>query len=381
MFIFFFVRMVIPFSMGEGTAWVFVVETYVLGFVILRNRLREKHRKAVRSVKFCYAGIWRDFVYYEKLLLGVKQWYEIDIEWTDQMLDELFNSNYFIQLKEEIENWHKMDALQRPSSLPKGKYDEGIEDEVSKELISNLPFASFNIDLITEDVREKLKNLKVHIGVLSESAKYKDSDMEFDRICLLTETDIEKSLKCKPSFAIHEGYPVEIDQVECAFAQLGWMLPEIPVFYLTWTENISKTILEPALDSLSIVYIEMKVLEKFVYTLRAFSQQAAMALKQEETKSNMYYDAWDDIIQELEVINIKDVLASDDLGKLHLEEEAKKAGKFKYLAYGLGVFVIILFVFILFLFTTGGSTRTPTEVIPATSGFLINMYKTFGGLI
>lgn len=381
MFVFFFIRMVIPLSIAEGAVWIFVVETYVLSFVIIRNKLRDKHRKAVRNVKFCYAGVWRDFVYYEKMLLGVTQWYQIDIDWSDQMLEELFSSNFFKQLKTEIINWHKIEAFQRPASLPKSLYDKEIEDEIGKELVENLPFSSFNIDQITNTIKKKLKKLNIHIGILSEPAKYKDSEITFDRICLFTETDIEKSLKCKASFAVHEGYPVEIDQVECAFAQLGWLLPEIPVYYLTWSENITKTILEPALDSLSIVYIEMKVLEKFVYTLRAFSQHAAMALKQEETKSNMYYDAWDDIIQELEIINIREVLGSKDLDRLKLESEAKKAGKFKYVSYALAAFVVILMIFvILMLVSSNSSTPIPPGDSTNTASILLNIFRIFGGI-
>lgn len=377
MFVFFFIRMVVPLTVNEIIIWVFIAETYTLGFILMRVRLREKHRKAVRNVKFCYAGVWRDFVYYEKMLLGVKQWYEIDIEWTDQMLDELFEDSYFKQLKEEIENWQKMDNFQRPSAIPKafynGNIDESDEDKTN-ELIDVLPFSSFDIKQITDDVKEKLKKLKIHIGILYEPTKYKDTELTFDRICLLTDTDIEKSLKTKPSFAVHQGYPVEIDQVECAFDQLGWMLPEIPVYYLAWSENITKKILEPALDSLSIVYIEMKVLEKFIYNLRAFSQQAAMALKQEKTKSDMFYDAWDDIIQELELINIREILGSKDLEKIKLEEQAKKAGQYKYLSYALGGFLVILLIFIIMILISTGSRNTVQE-IPETSSLITNLFR------
>jgi hypothetical protein len=188
---------------------------------------------------------------------------------------------------------------------------------------------------------------------------------------LVTDTDIEQSLKTRSSSAIHEGYPVDIDQVECAFDQLGWILPEIPVVLLAWSENITKKILEPTLEAQSITYIEVKVLEKFIYTLRAFSQQAAMALKQEETKSNMYYDAWDDMIQEIENMNINAILGSKDINQIKMEKENKKNAKYKMLSFVLlAVIVVILFVVILFFIMSGTSTPTVTEPPPTPSGLM-----------
>ncbi len=359
MFAFFFLRMIFPLTANEGIIWAFVIESYALGFVILRTRLREKHRKAVRSIKFCYAGIWRDFTYYERKLLGMKQWYKIEIDWTDEMLDELFKDNIFQSLQSEIENWQKLDSFHNPKSMPSNVYGED-EDE-AKRIIEQVPFKSFNIGDITDETREELRKYNIYIGILYEPETYKDSEIAFDRICLLTETDITKSLECKPSTAMHNGYPVDIDQVECAFNQLGWILPEIPTYILAWSENITKKILEPSLEAQSIIYIQMKVLEKFVYTLRAFSQQAVMTIKQEQTKSDMYYDVWDDLIQEIENMNINAILGSKDIQRIKLEEEVKKGSKYKMLSYVLiGVIAIIVFIM---MFISVAGNNTPIVVI------------------
>jgi len=359
MFAFFFLRMIFPLTTNEIIIWAFVVESYALGFVILRTRLREKHRKAVRGVKFCYAGIWRDFTYYERKLLGIKQWYKIEIDWTDEMLEELFKDNIFQSIQSEIENWQKLDSFHNPKSMPSNVY--GDDEDESKRIIEQLPFKSFKIEDITKDTKEKLKKYNIYIGILYEPETYKDSEIAFDRICLLTDTDITKSLECKPSTAMHDGYPVDIDQVECAFDQLGWILPEIPTYILAWSENITKKILEPSLEAQSIIYIQMKVLEKFVYTLRAFSQQAVMTIKQEETKSDMYYDAWDDMIQELEGMDINNILGSKDLERIKIEDEAKSASKYKMLSYVLiGVIAIIIFIW---LFLSMNMNNTPTTIV------------------
>jgi len=316
--------------------------------------MREKHRKITRGVKFYYVGIWRDFTHYERKLLGIKQWYQITIDWTDAMLNELFDSNYFKSMKEEIQNWQKLEQYQRPEAIPK-EYYEVDENSPDIEVLKSLPYTSFKIDDITKDIKEDLKKYKIHIGILYEPESYEDTDIEFDRICLMTDTDIEKSLATKQSFALHEGYPVEIDQCECAFAQLGFILPEIPTFLLTWSENITKKVLESALDTRSVHYIELKVLEKFVYTLRAFAQQAAMSIEQERTKSNMYFDAWDDILQEIEEIDIRKVLGSKELQVAKLEAEAQKYEKSKMLNYAMiAIVVILLFIIIFVLATIGG---------------------------
>lgn len=374
MFAFFFLRMMFPLTIIEMAIWVFVVETYVLGFIILRTRLRETHRKAVRGIKFCYAGIWRDFTYYEKKLLGIKQWYKIEIDWTDEMLEELFKDNLFKSLKDEIVNWQKLESFHRPISLPSNLYADKDGDEEARRLIERMPFKNFNIEDITEKVKAVLKEYNIYIGILYEPETYKDSEIVFDRICVLTDTDIEQSLKCRSSFAMHEGYPVDIDQVECALDQMGWILPEIPIYLLAWSENITKKILEPSLEAQSIIYIQMKVLEKFVYTLRAFSQQAAMALKQEETKSNMYYDAWDDMIQEIENMNINTILGSKDLQQIKLEEDAKKGSKYKTLSFILiGLLIAVIFILILVSIMSGNTTTTTTP--PTESGVLVSLIK------
>jgi len=357
MFAFFFIRMIFPLTSTEIIVWAFTIESYALGFVILRTRLREKHRKAVRGIKFCYTGIWRDFMYYERKLLGIKQWYKIEIDWTDEMLKELFKDNIFQSLQGEIENWQKLESFHSPRSMPSNVYGED-EDE-SKRIIEQLPFKSFIMKNITEETKEELAKYNIYIGILYEPETYKDSEIAFDRICLLTETDITKSLECKPSTAMHDGYPVDIDQVECAFTQLGWVLPEIPTFILSWSENMTKKILEPSLEAQSIVYIQMKVLEKFVYTLRAFSQQAVMTIKQEETKSDMYYDAWDDMIQEIEGMNINAILGSKDIQQIKLEEEVKKGSKYKVLSYALiGIIVLIVFIMIFISVINGNNAST-----------------------
>jgi Ca2+/Na+ antiporter len=373
MFAFFILRMIYPLTNVEMIIWAFVIESYILGFIILRSRLREKHRKAVRGVKFCYAGWWRDFAHYEKKLLGVTQWYQIDIDWTDEMLKELFEDNLFKNLKDEIENWQKLENFHRPMSLPSKLYSEEDDEDIAKKLIEKMPFKNFKLDEIENIVKEALKKYKIYIGVLYEPESFDDSDIVFDRLCLVTDTDIEQSLKTRSSSAIHEGYPVDIDQVECAFDQLGWILPEIPVVLLAWSENITKKILEPTLEAQSITYIELKVLEKFIYTLRAFSQQAAMALKQEETKSNMYYDAWDDMIQEIENMNINAILGSKDINQIKMEKENKKNAKYKTLSFVLlAVITVIVFIVILFMVMSGISTPTVVEV-PESSGLLINL--------
>jgi len=112
MVVFMFLRMVIPLTWTEGIIWSFIIETYIFGFALLRYKLREKHRTATRNIKFLWAGIWRDLTHYERLLLGIKQWYKVEIDWTDKMIIELFDSMYFNSMKEEIINWQKIEYYQ-----------------------------------------------------------------------------------------------------------------------------------------------------------------------------------------------------------------------------------------------------------------------------
>lgn len=377
MFIFFFLRMAIELSVAEVLIWIFVVETYGFGFLLTRNHLREKHRKVTRGVTFCYAGIWRDYTYYEKKLLGVKQWYEIGIDWSDKMLNELFESNYFKSLQAEIISWQQSEDFQRPEAIPKDFLK--ITDETTDlEIMERLPYKNFKFSDISDQVKEELKKFKIHIGILYEKDSYKDKKIEFDRICLLTDTDIEKSLKTKKSFAIHEGYPVDIDQVECAFSQVGELLPEIPVFILTWSENMTKKVIQSGLDAQAINYIKMKVLEKFVYTLRAFSQTAAMTIKQEQTKANMFYNAWDAIVQEMELIDIQAILGSKTLKEKALEEKVGKYERLRSMICGLVILVIVLIFFIVVMVlsmtpptqNSGSGTTDLTSIITIFNSFL-----------
>lgn len=368
MFVFFFLRMVIELSIAEVLVWIFVLETYGFGFLLIRNHLREKHRKVTRGVTFCYAGIWRDYTYYEKKLLGIKQWYEIDIDWTDEMLNELFDSNYFKSLQAEIISWQQSEDFQRPEAIPK-EYLNITKETTDLEIMERLPYKNFKFSDITDQVKEELKKFKVHIGVLYEKDKYKDKKIGFDRICLLTDTDIEKSLKAKKSFAIHEGYPVDIDQVECAFSQIGELLPEIPAFMLTWSENMTRKVIQSGLNAQAINYIKMKVLEKFVYTLRAFSQTAAMTIKQEQTKSNMFYNAWDNIVQEMELIDVNAILGSKTLKEKALEEKVGKYERLKSMVCGLVILIIVLvfFIVVMVISMSPPTTNSVTDITNSTS--------------
>ncbi len=349
LFVFFFIRMVIPLETMELIIWLFIAETYVLGFVILRYKLRTGHDDAVRNVDFMDAGIWRDFTYYERKLLGVRHWYTIEVDWSDAMLKELFKDKYFVQLKQEIQNKEMMENYHHPLSLPEEIFggdlknsDGELYDDVSKKMLEQIKYKNFDLEEVTDEVKEKIKDYKIHIGVLFEPTKYKDSELYFDRICLLTSHDIKEVLETKPINGTHQGFPVKIDAVECSLSQIGYILPEIPTYYLNWSEKITKKVLEPALDMMSITYMEMKVLEKFVYTLRSFTQQAAMAIRQEQVKADMYYDAWDDILQEMEDIQITKILGTKDPNAARYEEQAQKAQQYKIVTYILIVIIGIL---------------------------------------
>lgn len=364
MFIFLIIRILVPFTLIEAVVWSFIVETYVLGFGIIRLKMRVKHKQAVEGIKFLYIGIWRDYTYYERKLIGITQWYKVDIDWSDEMLNEVFESTHFKSIKKEIENWAKAEITHHPEMMPDDfiNFQETENSPNTTELIVSdsehraiasvdkaVPYKYFDFADITTDLKKRLQKYNIYIGITSEPHKYSDQEVEFDRICLLTDTDIDQSLRCKPSFAVHEGYPVDIEQCECAVSQLGIILPEIPVYMLTWSENMTKKILEPALQASSINYIEMKVLEKFIYTLRAFSQQAAMAITQEQTKSNMFYDAWDDLLQEIEELNLHKELGSRGIDQLKTKEETHKLEKYRIMAYVLmaitGFLIFILIVF------------------------------------
>lgn len=372
MFVFLIVRILVPFSVTEAVVWLFIVETYVLGFGIIRLKMRSKHRQAVEGIKFLYVGIWRDYTYYERKLIGVLQWYKIDIDWTDEMLNEVFASTHFKSIKKEIENWAKAEIMHHPEMMPETFLEYQETEEVNNPIVVTnseeraiasvdkaVPYKNFKFEDITEDLKEKLKSYNIYVGITSEPHKYDDQVVEFDRVCLITDTDIDQSLRCKPSFAVHEGYPVDIEQCECAFSQLGVILPEIPVFLLTWSENMTKKILEPALEANSINYIQIKVLEKFVYTLRAFGQQAAMAITQEKTKSDMFYDAWDDLLQSIEELNLHKELGSRGIDQLKTKEETDKLEKYKTIAYLLIVITgFLIFILITFFITI-------TQVQPA----------------
>ena len=105
----------------------------------------------------------------------MKQWYKIEIDWTDEMLDELFKDNIFQSLQSEIENWQKLDSFHNPKSMPSNVYGED-EDE-AKRIIEQVPFKSFNIGDITDETREELRKYNIYIGILYEPETYKDSEI------------------------------------------------------------------------------------------------------------------------------------------------------------------------------------------------------------
>ena len=76
-------------------------------------------------------------MHYERKLLGVKQWYKIKIEWTDEMLKELFEDSIFKSLKNEIENWQKLKSFHNPGSSLSKLHTDRESEETAEAVAKN----------------------------------------------------------------------------------------------------------------------------------------------------------------------------------------------------------------------------------------------------
>lgn len=411
----------IIFLIGQGFAIVLDVVLVIFIVSVIPMRKRQKAQEAAMNIDFSEGVIEETPNKKEDFFLGFKQIEEIHLDWdSDATLLQIFQSPEFEEYKREllrdeaVKQFHKraMDnetevkdfleelskqkkelnkKLEKETDLEKMEKLEQdlleIDNEIYYTKLTKVPLKDFLLEALTssgefgpeiQTNKEVLKNFHFYYVVLYEKERWEDEEEDegFERALLLLPGPYSTLHKTSPYGGLHDGWRIDVRSCVCYWLLFNYFSDQLPLLYLRFSENMTgkEVDLLTTMRSQSATYIQLKVMEKWLYILSSLPERLRKEKAGLQSRAEQFRNAFATYIQEV---------ANDDVifGKFVENEdvrqqriEAQKYKKRSQIAFSIIIILGIVFgIAMLMIF----SSEPPQDVATLIYTYT---YLKFGGM-
>ena len=391
----------------EFTIWeamiLFADVALVMSLVyVIPLKKKDDAQEEARGIDFYDGPIAENKTKREPFFLGFRIHKRIYIDWTeDDSLGEMLKSttykNYLRELlkekatddffkrrkslKEERDFIEKLEKEQfgiRRDIKEDGKFDaEKIKKDTkalelkAKQLIDAkqklIPYNEFEMEKITKEDKEILKGLYVYYVEMYDDERFEDEKKGWNKCLIVLPDSYEKLLKCEPNIGWYNGWQIGLNSTNVFWLKLFQVTDNMPALYLRFSDNFPEEEIDKLekLRALSLTYLQLKVLQKWVYHLATIPERISSENVRLEAKANSFRDGFSYMIQDFANDNlifskfIKDTVQTKLRGDIAKYKKRYQILISVLLALGIG-FLTILIIYFTSTMNTG---INPSEVI------------------
>jgi hypothetical protein len=369
---------------------------------VIPLKKKDDAQEEARGIDFYDGPIAENKTKREPFFLGFRSHKKIYIDWTeDDSLGEMLKSTVYKNYLRELLRDKATDAFfKRSKSLKEerdfietlekeqfgikqdikedGKFDaEKIKKHTeklelkAKELLDAkqqlIPYNEFEIEKITKEDKDILKDLHLYYVEMYDDERFEDEEKGWNKCLIVLPAPYEKLLKCEPNLGWYNGWQIGLNSVNVFWLKLFQVTDNMPALYLRFSDNFPEEEIDKLekLRALSLTYLQLKVLQKWVYHLATIPERIASENVRLEAKANSFREGFSYMIQDF----ANDNLIFSKFVKNMVQEKLKgQVAKYKkryqiviaiMLALGIGSVILL----IIFLSTTTGTGINPNDII------------------
>lgn len=363
---------------------------------------KDKAQTEGRGVDFFDGPIAESKTKKEPFFLGFKKIKRIYIDWDEddslgEMLKSTIYKNYLRDLlkvkateaffKRTKSQKDERDFIKRlekeqfdiKSSISKdGKFDKiKIKKDAKKlelkarELIKAkkklLPYNEFKIEMISKEDKEMLKGLFVYYVEMYDDERFEDERKTWNKVLIVLPTAYEIALKCEPNLGWYKGWRIGLNSTNVFWLKLFQVTDNMPALYLRFSDNMPEKEIDTLekLRAVSLTYLQLKVLQKWIYHLATIPERISSENVRLEAKADSFREGFAFMIQDFANDNLIFSKFVKDMVQNKLRVEVAKYKK-RYqilisvlLALGIGFLIVI----IIYFSTIMGSGIDPNDII------------------
>ena len=386
-----------PFTTPE--TFIYIAVGFIIVYISYVKPLqeREKANKRAMGIDFLEGKIVTTLDKREDFFLGIKKYIKIDIDFEDdKSLKDLKESKYYKKLKREFlrieqgknfgersvpdeidENFLKKlqkeyAELEKKARLKKeAKEDltseEQAELEKKAELIeatkeAMLPFKKFDISLIKDADKKKLKALHVYYLEMYEEEFFEGSETGFDRLFIVLHDKATKLLQTRPGTGWHKGWEIDLRCCQVYWICFGFAQNNMPMLYLKFSENMLEEDVKMFSDvrAEAMTYFIVKILHRWIDILSTVPEQALQEIERQKARANMFEIQYNDTIQEMAKDNLIYSQFIEDKKMNDLVREKEKYKQRSQIEYIIMLALFFIFMIIIFSILTAPTSTSTT---------------------
>lgn len=369
---------------------------------VIPLKKKDDAQEEARGVDFFDGPIAENKTKKEPFFLGFKRHRRIYIDWEeDDSLGEMLKSttykSYLRDLlkdkatdeffkrtkskKEELDFIKRIEKEQfniQKNITEDGKFDKEklkkdtkkLEDK-ARELIDAkkaiIPYNEFEIEKISKEDKEILKDLYIYYVEMYDDERFEDEEKGWNKCLIVLPDSYDKLLKCEPSLGWYNGWQIGLNSTNVFWLKIFQVTDNMPALYLRFSDNFPEEEIDKLekLRALSLTYLQLKVLQKWVYHLSTIPERIQSENVRLEAKANSFREGFSYMIQDFANDNlifskfVKDMVQDKLKGQVAKYKKRYQLLISMLLALGIG-FIIVLIIY----FTTAMNTGiNPSNII------------------
>ncbi len=369
---------------------------------VIPLKKKDDAQEEARGIDFYDGPIAENKTKREPFFLGFRKHKRIYIDWTeDDSLGEMLKSATYINylrdlLKEKAtDNFFKRrKSLKEERDFIKTLEEEqfGIKRDIkedgkfdkekvkkytemlelkAKELLDAkqklIPYNEFEIEKITEEDKEILKDLHIYYVEMYDEERFEDEEKGWNKCLIVLPDSYEKLLKCEPNLGWYNGWQIGLNSTNVFWLKLFQVTDNMPALYLRFSDNFPEEEIDKLekLRALSLTYLQLKVLQKWVYHLATIPERISSENVRLEAKANSFRDGFSYMIQDFANDNlifskfVKDMVQDKLKGQVAKYKKRYQILISVLLAVGIGAVIILIILFS----TTANTGVNPSDII------------------
>lgn len=337
--------------------------------ITLQLYIKQKHQEAADEVDiFCDGIIRRGLVTSQEFMLGFTIIKEIEFDWEDKTITAFEESKLFKEViqelfrKEAIKDFHARRKLKiEPEHKEQFKKDvtltamedtsaviEYLRAHPELDKMIELPFVFMKLEDLKID-KEKLKSFHYYYGLMYDEECFIDQSVGYERAFLILPDKKERMLEGYRRVGFdHDDYPINIRSCVCYWICVGWVLDNIPILMLRFSENMIEEQVEEVLKADEIKYLQIEALVHLLNMKRGEETQKDLKLDRLEVENVKIQDEYYLMVQDLKKKEIRSMgTRSDRVNIQILEEDLLKKTKMIYFAFAIILALAVILIIVL----------------------------------
>ena len=369
---------------------------------VIPLKKKDDAQEEARGIDFYDGPIAENKTKREPFFLGFRRHKRIYIDWTeDDSLGEMLKSTtYKNYLRELLKEKATDDFFKRRKSLKEekdfikslkeeqygikksmkenGKFDKEkiIKDTKKLELKAKellkakqklIPYNEFKMEKITKEDKEILKDLYIYYVEMYDDERFEDEEKGWNKCLIVLPDSYEKLLKCEPNVGWYNGWQIGLNSTNVFWLKLFQVTDNMPSLYLRFSDNFPEEEIDKLekLRALSLTYLQLKVLQKWVYHLATIPERISSENVRLEASRDSFRDGFSYMIQDFANDNlifskfVKDMVQDKLKGQIAKYKKRYQVLIAIMLVLGIGSIILL----IIFFSTFAGTGINPSEVI------------------